>query len=387
MIFESLLVVALFAYIVRRDGLHGRTQLLRSACVVVGPCAIALLLLASYNTLRFGSPLENGAWYALGGLDITKVPMYQFRTLAPNLYYYLLAPARLTYAFPFVSLAPPPCYPWRVPSFYHGELTSGLLATSPIVFAVVPAILVAARRGLRELKLILLALVFAGIMTLLFLTVVLPGTTMRYETDYASFFLIGGLVGWFILTAGRGRRVLAALGVPVIAFGFLIGFAISFSGYYDGLRTTHADLYWSLDRLTSPLPTAVTMVLGHPVIARVFPAGAISVGNGSTFEAGATGFWLSSTTIEVDIVSPRDGDFQLAPTFVRGPDAGPGPISILVKFDDGRMRRVPVLVSTRGIPLRVQRGLNRIELSAWKGTHGESVARLVTVNGLRLGRV
>jgi hypothetical protein len=177
------------------------------------------------------------------------------------------------------------------------------------------------------------------------------------------------------------------LGVPVIAFGCLIGFAISFSGYYDGLRTTHPDTYWSLNRLTSPLPTAVTMILGHPVIARVFPVGASSVGNGSTYRPGATGFWLSSQAIEVDIIAPKNGAFPLAPTFVRGPDAGRGPVSIAVKLDDGSMHRVAVTSRATGIPLRLHRGLNRIELSAWKANNGRSIVRLVTVNGLHLGRI
>ena len=88
-----------------------------------------------------------------------------------------------------------------------------------------------------------------------------------------SFFLIPGLLGWFVLSSGRGRRILSALGAVLIFYGCVVGAAISVYGYYDALRTTHPGTYWSLDRLSSPLPTALTMILGHPVIARTFPVG------------------------------------------------------------------------------------------------------------------
>jgi hypothetical protein len=231
----------------------------------------------------------------------------------------------------------------------------------------------------------LVASFVVGVLTLLFLTMVLPGTTMRYEVDYATFLVLPGLVGWFVLTSGRRRRVVAILGASVILYGCVVGAAISFTGYYDGLRTTHPSTYWALDRLTSPLPTALTMILGHPVIARAFPAGQTTPGNTGTYGIGTGAFGLTTARIELDIISPRSGHWALAPTFSRGPGAGHRRVSIAVRLDNGVAYSVRVGSRPTAVPLKLHRGLNRVELGATtSGSPLGSAAVLVSVKGLRL---
>ena len=387
LVFAGLFLVALLAYVVRKDHLRGRTELLRWGSLILGPCAVIVLLVLAYNYARFGSPLENGTSYQLAGIEVSKLPMYQVTTLAPNLYNYLVAPARWTFAFPYVTLPPPPTYPWGVlPAYYQGELTGGVVTTTPIVLACIPAIPLLARRGLRELRGLLLALLAVGTLTLLFLTVVFPGTTMRYEVDYATLFLIPGLLCWFALTSGRGRRAIAISGTVLVVYGCVVGAALSFSGYYDGLRTEHPGTYWALARLTSPLPTAAAMILGHPVIARIFPADQVTNGNESTYHLGGAVFGLSKTRIELDIISPGNGHWSLAPTFSRAPHTGNRPVSIAVRLDDGSLHRVPVTRRRTGVPLTLHRGLNRIVLSATTAKPTQPALNLVSVDGLRLVR-
>jgi len=384
LIFEGLFLVALLVYLVRRDH-PGRTATYRCAGLLLGPFSVILVLLALYNYGRFGSPLQNGATYALGAVEMTKVPMYQAKTLVPNLYYYVVAPVRWTYAFPYIALPPPPAYPWPVASFYHGEMTGGLLTTTPIILASIPAIALFARRGLRELRRVLLAILGVGVLTLLFLTVVLPGTTMRYETDDATFFLLPALIGWLALSSGRGRRVIAILGAAVILYGCFIGTAISFSGYFDGLRTEHPGSYWALARLTSPLPTVAAMIAGHPVVARAFPAGATTNGTEDTYQLDKDQFGIGVARVELDIISPSNGHWSLAPTFSRSDDAGSHRVSIAVELDDGSAYQVEVNRTPTAIPLMLHRGLNRVEMHATNGKpHQIPTTVLVSVQGLRL---
>jgi len=195
-------------------------------------------------------------------------------------------------------------------------------------------------------------------------------------------------MSWFALTAGRGRRVIAALGVPLLAFGCMIGFAISFSGYYDGLRLAHPDTYWSLNRLASPLPTAMTIDPRPSGDRARVPSGLDLSGERQHVSSRARpGFGCrrrrsrstSSRRATVTSSSHRRSYAVRTPGPARSRSRSK-PTTVTCGACRSRRRRA----ASR---CRFHRGLNRIELRAWKGTHGESIARLVTVNGLRLGRV
>jgi hypothetical protein len=254
------------------------------------------------------------------------------------------------------------------------------------VLASIPAVILLLRRRRRAFAAVLFSLLAVGILILLFLAAALPSTTARYEVDFAPFFVLAGLTGWFVLMAGRAKRVIAALGTLLIVYGCLFGVAISMYGYYDGLRTSHPATYWSLARLTSPLPTAVAMIAGHPVITRSFVVGGITEGNSGTYDLEDASFGLTTAPVEVDVISPHDGRWALAPTFARTPAAGSLPVRISVRYDDSdETSWVDVGTQPVGIPLTLHRGLNRIQLSAsTTPVDVENQEPVVSVMGLRL---
>ena len=74
------------------------------------------------------------------------------------------------------------------------------------------------------------ALVFLGGALVLVLSFAFWGTTMRYEMDFASLFLLAALLVWLAAVAATRRpvrRVLAVGGTSLIAYGALVGVAIS----------------------------------------------------------------------------------------------------------------------------------------------------------------
>ena len=232
----------------------------------------------------------------------------------------------------------------------------------------------------------MLALLAVGTLTLLFLAIVLPGTTMRYEVDDATFFILPALIGWFALTSGRGRRVIAVLGAPGHSLRLFGRTAISFSGYYDGLRTdASADVLGARPAHQpapdgcgdDPRPSGDRTSLSH---------GSDRERQRSTYALGQAKFGLSSTPVEFDIISPGNGDWSFAPTFSRAPHSGNAPLSITVRLDDGRVREVAIGAGRTGIPLSLHRGLNRIQLNATTRDRKQLGRDVVSVDGLRLVR-
>ena len=111
-------------------------------------------------------------------------------------------------------------------------------------------------------------------------------------------------------------------------FGALVGVTVSTSGYfayepsaYPNLESSDPGSYWRLDRLTSPIPTFVTMLLGHPVLTTVYDPEGVSVEVGySTIGAGNNlFFYLSPSRTSVEVVSPGSGNWLLSGGY------GPGP--------------------------------------------------------------
>jgi hypothetical protein len=104
-----------------------------------------------------------------------------------------------------------------------------------------------------------------GLLTAAVIAFANPGVTERYEVDFAAIVLVGVLICWFAtLRAARASRVAYALASAVlIAFalwGIFYGVAISFTGYYDTLRTLHPQTYNSLARYLKPVPTVLVIV-------------------------------------------------------------------------------------------------------------------------------
>lgn len=194
--------------------------------------------------------------------------------------------------------------------------------------------------------------------------------------------LLAALLSWLALSATRYRRLVVIFGTVLIAYGCTVGVASSIYGYYDSLRTGYPSIYWAIDRFTSPLPTLVTMIEGHPVVVRVVPPAA-AMGNSGTYRVGSEPVELSNVTAEIDVVSPRAGVWELSPTISRMPGLAPGPVSVVVHYSNGGTAEFPVRASgPMGLRLSLHRGLNRIGLQAiTAGTTGGKA--LVLVNGFK----
>jgi hypothetical protein len=394
LIAEGLLLIGALYLIVRRDPRRDWERLLHFGAILLAPFAAIVLILFAYNYARFGSFLQYGVSYTLAGADFSKLPTPSLTYLAPGLYSYLVSPVRWTFSFPYFAVPPPPAYPGSVPSYYYFELTGGLLTTTPIVVATAVAAPILWRKQ-RQLVAVMLALVGAGAVAVLLSAVSLWETTMRYEADFATFFLIPGLLAWFALSQRKRGRVLGVVGAVLVLYGALVGAAISLTGYYDDLRTVSPGSYWALARATSFAPTLLTMIEGHPVIARAFNPFGMTNGNEDTYQLGTTTFHLSPLPVEVDIISPDNGSWSLSPTFQRIPNNGypccfegffvdrNAPSDVFV-VSNGTTERFPLGSQPRGVVIPLRRGLNRIELLAGaRGLYSQSGA-VALADGLRI---
>jgi hypothetical protein len=241
------------------------------------PFAACVVLLLAYNQLRFGNPLENGAKYQLAGIDQYTAHFDDLSYVAPGLWFYLASPPRTAILFPFISLTPPPIsYPGSLPAPYPQQVepTGGLLLIAPIVIFLAMLPWLWRRRGasLGSLALPLLALAGAGVACVLFLSYVFFSTTERYEVDFTTLLLLGALAAWLAMsneTRGWRRRLLQTGGGLLAAWSCIAGLAISFTGYYNLLATSHPGTWKTLEDIASPVSRAIAVIEGHPVLAEV----------------------------------------------------------------------------------------------------------------------
>jgi hypothetical protein len=182
--------------------------------------------------------------------------------------------------------------------------------------------------------------------------------------DFASLFVLAALLVWLAAVAAtreRLRRFLAVGGTALIAYGALVGVAISMTGYYNSLRTGSPGTYRALERFFSPLPTLATMIVGRPVLVDVVnDTGYAAPVTYGTAGAGAASFWLSQNPAVLKVVSPRAGRIDLVAAFGLGPSAAEG--SRLTVVVDGTA--APVTGRIERIPVHVERGLNVLSMRA-----------------------
>lgn len=387
-----LLNLGLLVYLLRHRE-RPRTALARAGTTValLGPVALAVVLLLVYNKVRFDSFTEFGQRYQLN--DVKPYPPGGLAHLAPGLFYYLFAPARLNLNFPFFHLSPPSTYPGTTPSGYSVEPVGGLLSNSPIVLAVAGlpfalrgtvrrarqlvadpsrhpstrALRRATIRRTRQLVAVLLAVVSLAGATLLTLCLALYGASMRYATDFTTPFLLVGLTTWMLLARSVSppfRRLVSGGGAVLILYGAAVGIAISFSGTTDGLRVGNPDLFESFERATSPLPTAAVMLYGRPVITEVSDAAGFDASvtdRAPSLEAKPLGVGRGSTIVE--IISPDEREAVLRAVVGKVPPAGEAELS-LVSSSQSRttMKSVPSDPELTDLSVRLTRGRTRVEL-------------------------
>ncbi len=336
------------------------------------PVGVCVLLLAVYNQVRFGSPLEYGTRYQLGGNNGYVAHWGALSYLPPGLWGYLFAPPRFSALFPFLNIAIPQLsYPLSLPAHYYplSEETGGLLAMTPIVVFLVALPWMWRRRPelLGPLSAPLLAMASAGVLILLFLSYEFFATTERYEVDYATLLLFGALAVWLALcvkTQGRRRRLIRVVGGLLAAWSCLTGVAIAYRQVEN-----HFGTWRTLVNIGSPLSTAIVTIAGHPVLAEVYTPNVLSntpEGYGS-IGANVTAFWLSAhNQADLTIVSPDSREVKLAGDVTAGPALrsgaslealirGPGSVS--------HSYRLPVGGTEARIPLHLNRGVNQLAIT------------------------
>jgi hypothetical protein len=349
---------------------------------LIAPLGVCGLLLALYNQVRFGSPLEVGTKYALAGFDQYTAHFGDASYVVPGAWYYLLSPPRPSVLFPFLQVAPPPeSYPGTLPANYQSfELTAGLLPMAPIVVFLTALPWIWRRRPklLGSLGAPLLILAGAGAVGLLFLSYEFYATTERYEVDFATLFLLGALAAWLALSAhlrGRRRWLVRIGGALLALWGCFAGLAIGFTGYADLLQVDYPATWSSLENISSPLSRAIAFASGGPVLAEVNAVKVIqdSPVTYTNLNAPTKAFGLSvGERAQLTIVSPDTRTAALVanitPAIVAGGRArlstsaavllvrGPGHVSNTYTIQPGG--------GERRIPVRLSPGLDHLVLRA-----------------------
>lgn len=342
-----------------------------AAAALVAPFALCVLIWLIYNDARFGSPLETGYRYQLtgGGLPGASSSSGSGRQAAralwllPGLWYYLAAPIRATLQFPFLYLDWPPTDPFDLRGYLPVGTTGGALWTTPILLAL-PLAPLAVRRRAHELAPPIALLAAAGVAVVVVTALAVPGTIHRYEADFATFLLVAALLTWLATSRvdGRAGRAVVLLGVAAIAWGAFAGLALSIRGSDDRLRHLHPGTFARLERFFAPLPTAATMMLGHPVITAADGDPAVGPGRLTALGIeGATVYVGREHPLELEVIAPRRGVGLLVASVSRGA-AIPARVRVLVSVRTAGGGSLAVAPDGREhrFPLVLEQGINRV---------------------------
>jgi len=349
---------------------------------LVGIPALAGVLFMIYNMLRYSGPLDFGNQWQLAGRDVRELPLNDLANLPPSLYGYLIAPPRLGLDFPFLHLPPPPDAPLSGPEGFHGEPTASVLWALPFALLAIPVLLRGRRsssppsvadagvpRAARRVVAALLVVAAAGLVPG---AIAMPGYTERYELDFLPYLVMAATLGWAVLVQGAATPRRAAwwrrAGLALAAWSVLFGVAIGFTGYYDSFKQLDGDRFRALERAFSPLPTLATALGGGPAIADVAVPGGVTEldtrytklsWDGMAFDLAPGG------DAQLTIVSPSARDAVLR---FEGRPKDAGAVAVppaVVQIGAGPATSVTVSGGAPvSLPLRLERGVNHITLSA-----------------------
>jgi hypothetical protein len=335
---------------------------------LVLPIALCFILLAGYDQARFADPLQWGTQYQLNGSyhnsdwgSLGYVPL--------GLWSYLVTPPHPSVVFPFLSLSVPQLsYPLSLPAHYlaSSEETGGLLTISPVIVFLVALPWIWRRRPqlLGPLGGPLLAIGYAGVVCLVFISYEIFATTERYEGDFASLLLLGALSVWLALacaTSVRRRRLIAVIGGVLAAWSCLAGIAVGSAALRED-----PSAWRTAGDIAAPVSTVVAIAVGHPMLAEIYTPNVLRADRSNTdLETNVTGFWLTAhDEAEIVIVSPGDRKVALAGTIFQGPAKSMHPaIRIVGPSRTTQIVRVPAEQTEITIPIDLHRGINRLFVS------------------------
>lgn len=223
----------------RRERTRWRNQVRRLLPFAI-PLAVSGALLAAYNYLRFGDPLQFGNAYQLAGISYRNFAFFSAGRIPSGLYYYILSSHPTILEFPFLRTAPELLA--RMPHQLVVEQVAGVLPIYPFLAALLalPALLwrgASARPGLR---LAAIALMAAGVTELLLLCC-FGGITMRYELEFMpSLAMVALLAICLAAESAPPWRWAGMVFAPALLAGALQGCLLGFGGYYDYYEQAHA---------------------------------------------------------------------------------------------------------------------------------------------------
>jgi hypothetical protein len=345
-------------------GTRSRRSLLASLVLPVGIC---LVLLLAYNQARFGNPFEVGSRRQLDPVETMKAPYGHLSYVIPGVGFYALTPPRFEILFPFIHLLTPEA---RAPvGLDEPELTGGLLPLAPVVafIVVLPWIWWRRRTLLGRLGPLLVAIAGIGVVIPAIPAYQFFSPTERYESDFASLLVFGGLAAWLSMSQGASgyrRRLLRVGGGLFVAWGCAAGIAISFDGSVTNLPVTHPGTWRALEDIGSPLSTALAVAVGHPVIGGIYAlaAGIERKGAHEPLSTSISYVLLSPDEhARMTIVSPGAGTASLLANVSVLPGAKYG---LRVEGPGHTAGKYP-LPATGGLvefPLVLTKGLNRLTI-------------------------
>jgi hypothetical protein len=371
-----------FSFIWRpRPPARERTALL---IALFAPLAACIFLLGWYNHARFGSWAEFGINYTLQGFHPKVYQFFSLWRLPFGVLYYIFVPLNWSATFPFARLAPHLYLP--APSFMYVEPAAGLLAHSPLL-AILAGLPWIRPRDARFGTLLLISLMLgSGLLLLASVT----GTTMRYEVDFATFFVMPALLLWFKTLQETGSRsaerawVLRSVFLGLLIVSLFSNLFISFTGYYDNLKTARPRTYDAVHNLFRPIESLFSSSL--KLVQVVAPNGLEQVG-GQSF------FWLGGAPASVVVRSGRRQDVELTMTLVPGPSADPALATRRVRLHVPRLewsRELAVQGGPERIRVPVDLGYTVINLEALDvqtvpvQPNGDTRPLILGIQGLRV---
>jgi len=210
-IVAALFIAVAIVLVVRGSRTEPRRERIQQVAAIVVPYVIIGALLALYNFARFDALTEFGARYQLTGADSTKYAYYQLWYIPHGLYYYLLAPARLSHTYPYAFLLNDVPFVQSNDVYTH-EPVAGVLTNMPLVGLGLVFTATQVHRLYRERRLALLAIVSAILVAAAIVgsaAYALRGATMRYTLDFAPLLLVAVLLAWAFWTLRLNARGLS----------------------------------------------------------------------------------------------------------------------------------------------------------------------------------
>lgn len=206
---------------------HGMSALIAPYCLII-------LLLSSYNQMRFGTPLEFGTSYQMAGMDLREYPLFDPSHLIPNLRDYLVGGPRFESSWPYVHLLHNTFI--NNPTRHANEPVAGMLTTFPVIavgLRCLPRAICRKASMSAAISFQLGILLAVGIGILVSVSIPFSSSTMRYTIDFVPVFALVGLVAALTCLGetdgSNSHRLFRRIWLAALAWSAGVGVLLTFS--------------------------------------------------------------------------------------------------------------------------------------------------------------